>query len=267
MLMANETIAEEYFWLDQPFVYRVHERPDEERMRSFATFINNFGYSMHVSNGEIHPKELQKLLERIDGSDAEPLISRIMLRSMKQARYSPENQGHFGLSARYYCHFTSPIRRYPDLQIHRIIKENLHGKLTDARGEHFDKILPAVCEQSSKTERRAQEAEREVEKLKKAQFMRKHIGEVWEGVISGVTAYGFYVELPNTVEGMVHVNNLDDDYYVFQEASYQLVGEMSGRTFCLGQKVKVVVNSVDLELKSIDFMLYHEFDRMPSRRR
>lgn len=267
MLMANETIAEEYFWLDQPFVYRVHERPDEERMRSFATFINNFGYSMHVSNGEIHPKELQKLLERIDGSDAEPLISRIMLRSMKQARYSPENQGHFGLSARYYCHFTSPIRRYPDLQIHRIIKENLHGKLTDARSEHFDKILPAVCEQSSKTERRAQEAEREVEKLKKAQFMRKHIGEVWEGVISGVTAYGFYVELPNTVEGMVHVNTLYDDYYVFQEAKYQLIGEMSGRTFCLGQKVKVVVNSVDLELKSIDFMLYHEFDWMPSRRR
>ncbi len=260
MLMANETIAEEYFWLDQPFVYRVHERPDEDRMRSFATFINNFGYSMHVSNGEIHPKELQKLLERIDGSEAEPLISRIMLRSMKQARYSPENQGHFGLSARYYCHFTSPIRRYPDLQIHRIIKENLHGKMNDARSAHYDKILPDVCEQASKTERRAQEAEREVEKLKKAQFMRKHIGEIWEGVISGVTAYGFYVELPNTVEGMVHVNNLRDDYYEFIETKYQLVGEMTGRTFSLGQKVKVVVSDVDVELKSIDFRLWNEFD-------
>ncbi len=259
MLLANETIAEEYFWLEQPFVYRVHERPDEDRMISFATFINNFGYSLHVSSGEIHPKELQKLLERIDGSEAEPLISRIMLRSMKQARYSPENHGHFGLSARYYCHFTSPIRRYPDLQIHRIIKENLHGKMTDARSGHYDKILPEVCEQASKTERRAQEAEREVEKLKKAQFMRKHIGELWEGVISGVTAYGFYVELPNTVEGMVHVNNLHDDYYEFIETKYQLVGEMTGRTFSLGQKIKVVVSDVDVELKSIEFRLWNDF--------
>lgn len=255
MLLANETIAEEYHWLEVPFVYRIHEKPDRERMESFAAFINNFGYSLHIRGGEIYPKELQKLMERIDGTEAEPLISRILLRSMKQARYSPDNEGHFGLSAKYYCHFTSPIRRYPDLQIHRIIKENLHGRLTEERQGHYEAILSGVCEQSSRTERRAQEAEREVEKLKKAQYMKKYIGKTFEGVISGVTAYGFYVELPNTVEGMVHVSNLLDDYYTFIESSYQLVGDMTGKTYSLGERIRVIVSDVNTEMKTVEFML------------
>ena len=257
MLLTNETIAEEYYWLDLPFVYRIHENPDEEKLRAFATFINNFGYSLHLTNHTIHPKELQKLLSRIEGSDAEGLISRILLRSMKQAKYSPENLGHFGLSAKYYCHFTSPIRRYPDLQIHRIIKEQLHGKLNEARQEHYDHILPSVCDSASKLERRADEAERETDKLKKAQYMRRHIGDVYEGVISGVTAYGFYVELENTVEGLVRAANLDDDYYIYDQEHYQMVGEMTGRTFSIGQTVSVVVVDADTLTKQIEFLLYY----------
>ena len=178
-----------------------------------------------------------------------------MLRSMKQARYDVEGNGHFGLAAEYYCHFTSPIRRYPDLQIHRIIKENLHGELNEARQAHYRKILPGVALQSSSTERRAEEAERDVEKYKKTQYMTRHLGEELEGVISGVTGYGFYVELPNTVEGMVHVNSLEDDYYQFREESYSLTGEMSGREFKLGQRVRIVVEQADPVLRTIDFRL------------
>ena len=257
MLLTNETIAEEYYWLELPFVYRIHETPDEEKLRAFATFLNNFGYSLHLTNHTIHPKELQKLLSRIEGSEAEGLISRILLRSMKQAKYSPENLGHFGLSAKYYCHFTSPIRRYPDLQIHRIIKEQLHGTLSKSRQEHYEHILPSVCDSSSKLERRADEAERETDKLKKAQYMRRHIGDIYEGVISGVTAYGFYVELTNTVEGLVRAANLDDDYYIYDQEHYQLVGEMTGRTFSIGQSVSVVVVDADTLTKQIEFLLYY----------
>ena len=257
MLLTNETIAEEYYWLELPFVYRIHETPDEEKLRTFATFLNNFGYSLHLTNHTIHPKELQKLLSRIEGSEAEGLISRILLRSMKQAKYSPENLGHFGLSAKYYCHFTSPIRRYPDLQIHRIIKEQLHGTLSKSRQEHYEHILPSVCDSSSKLERRADEAERETDKLKKAQYMRRHIGDIYEGVISGVTAYGFYVELTNTVEGLVRAANLDDDYYIYDQEHYQLVGEMTGRTFSIGQSVSVVVVDADTLTKQIEFLLYY----------
>lgn len=255
MLSANETIAEDYYWQQQPFLYRVHEKPDEDRIQSFATFINNFGLSLHISGQGIHPKKLQALLDRVENTPEEPLISRLMLRSMKQARYDVEGNGHFGLAAEYYCHFTSPIRRYPDLQIHRIIKENLHGELNEARQAHYRKILPGVALQSSSTERRAEEAERDVEKYKKTQYMTRHLGEELEGVISGVTGYGFYVELPNTVEGMVHVNSLEDDYYQFREESYSLTGEMSGREFKLGQRVRIVVEQADPVLRTIDFRL------------
>ena len=261
MLIANETVAEDYYWQEIPFVYRVHENPDEEKMAKFAAFINNFGYTLHRSNREIHPKELAKLLEKIEGTPNEPLISRLMLRSMKQAKYSTESLGHFGLSARYYCHFTSPIRRYPDLQIHRIIKENLHGLLNEHALGHYEHILPDVAEQASKTERRAEEAEREVIKLKKVQYMRKHIGDVYEGVISGITAYGMYVELENTVEGMIHVSSLRDDYYRFLEEEYCLVGEMTGRTFKLGERVKIIVEDADPLMKTIDFILYNDYDK------
>jgi ribonuclease R len=255
MLMANETVAEDYFWQDLPFLYRTHDNPDPEKMKRLAMFINNFGYSIHFQNGEIHPGELQKLLDKIEGREEEALISRLTLRSMKQAKYMPVCTGHFGLAARYYTHFTSPIRRYPDLQIHRIIKENLCGGLTEERLAHYHKIMLGVAVQSSAMERRAEEAERETVKLKKCEYMEKRVGEVFDGVISGVTNRGFYVELPNTVEGMVSVNDLQGEYYVFDEEQMELRGEISGKVYRLGQKVKVAVSGTNRLNRTIDFVL------------
>ena len=254
MLMANETIAEDCFWQDLPFLYRTHDNPEPEKMKRLGVFINNFGYSIRTQNGEVHPKELQKLLEKIEGSEAEALISRLTLRAMKQAKYMPVCSGHFGLAAKYYTHFTSPIRRYPDLQIHRIIKENLKNGISPERRAHYDRILTGVAVQCSAMERRADEAERETVKLKKCQFMEDKIGEVFEGVISGVTGWGFYVELPNTVEGLVRVSELRDDYYVFDETRMELAGELGGRTYKLGQKVRVAVAGTDRLSRTIDFV-------------
>lgn len=253
MLIANETVAEDFFWQQMPFVYRTHDNPDSEKIQKLSTFINNFGYSIHIGQDEIHPKELQKLLQKIEGTPEELLISRLTLRSMKQAKYGVVSTGHFGLAAPYYCHFTSPIRRYPDLQIHRIIKDCLRGRMKESRIAHYDKILPEVAKHSSETERRVEEAERETEKLKKAEYMAKHIGEVFEGVISGVTAWGLYVELPNTVEGLVHITSLTDDYYEYLENSYELMGEATNRRYKLGQKVKVSVVKADTMLRTVDF--------------
>lgn len=258
MLMANETIAEDYYWQEVPFLYRTHDNPDPEKMKKLGIFINNFGYSLHMQNGEVHPKEIQKLLNKIDGTEEEALISRLTLRSMKQAKYMPVCGGHFGLAARYYTHFTSPIRRYPDLQIHRIIKENLHGNLTGKRISHYDSILTEVSIQCSQTERRADEAEREVVKMKKCEYMSKRIGQVYEGVISGVTNWGFYVELANTVEGLVRVSDLYGDYYLFSEEKMELRGERSGRVYRLGQKVKVTVSGTDKLTRTVDFLPYFE---------
>lgn len=253
MLIANEIIAEDFFWQEIPFIYRTHENPDEEKIKALAIFINNFGYSIKLGNEDIHPKEIQKLLIKIEDTPEEALISRLTLRSMKQAKYTVANTGHFGLSAKYYCHFTSPIRRYPDLQIHRIIKENLRGKLNEGRREHYEKILNEVANHSSKTERRADEAEREVEKMKKVEYMTEHIGEIFEGVISGITSWGVYVELPNTIEGMIRISDMEDDYYIYDEEHYQMVGEHTKKTYKLGQKVKVQVISADKLLRTIDF--------------
>lgn len=253
MLIANETVAEDFFWQELPFVYRTHDNPDEEKIRALSIFIHNFGYSIKVGNDEIHPKELQKLLNKIEDTPEEALISRLTLRSMKQAKYTVANTGHFGLSAKYYTHFTSPIRRYPDLQIHRIIKENVRGALNEARKDHYNKILFDVANHSSKTERRADEAEREVEKMKKVEYMMGHIGESFEGVISGITTWGIYVELPNTVEGMVRVSDMNDDYYVYDEERYQMVGEHTKKTYKLGQTIKVEVLNADKLLRTIDF--------------
>lgn len=255
MLKANETVASHFFWQEIPFVYRTHENPDTEKIHKLSTFINNFGYSLHIGADEVHPKELQKLLEKIEGTDEEALISRLTLRSMKQARYTTACTGHFGLAASYYCHFTSPIRRYPDLQIHRIIKETLRGRMNAKRIEHYESILDEVAKQSSQMERRADEAERETIKLKKCEYMAKHVGEEFEGVISGVTEWGFFVELPNTVEGLVRVTELKDDFYQFYEDTYELVGEATNRRYKLGQKVKVVVESTDKLMRTIDFAL------------
>lgn len=257
MLLANETVAQHFYWMELPFVYRTHENPDPEKILKLGTFINNFGYHIKVKTGdnEIHPKEIQKLLGKIEGTDEEALISRLTLRSMKQARYTVNCSGHFGLACQFYCHFTSPIRRYPDLQIHRIIKEQLRGRLREERIEHYKAILPEVAKHSSEKERRADEAERETEKLKKTQYMEKRIGETFEGVISGITTWGIYVELPNTIEGMIHVSRLVGDYYYYREETYEMVGRDTGRCFKLGQKVKIVVDDVDRMNKSIDFVL------------
>nr|WP_294148395.1 ribonuclease R [uncultured Clostridium sp.] len=254
MLLANETVAEDYFWQEVPFLYRTHDKPDEEKMKKLGTFINNFGYTLRMPNGEVHPKEVQKLLDKVENTPEEALISRLTLRSMKQAKYTTLNSGHFGLAAKYYTHFTSPIRRYPDLQIHRIIKECLCGKLDDRRVSHFEKILPEVAVKTSALERRADEAERETDKMKKVQYMEQYIGQEFDGVISGVTNWGFYVELPSTVEGLVHINELRDDYYLFDELHYELIGEMTRKTYKLGQPIRVQVTGCDRFAKTIDFI-------------
>ena len=259
MLVANETVAEDYFWQEIPFLYRVHETPDEDKMKKLVTFLQNFGYTMHMQGGqEIRPKEVQKLLDKIEGTPEEAMISRLALRSMKQARYSPDNDGHFGLATQYYTHFTSPIRRYPDLQIHRIIKDNLRGRMNDAKRHHYEKILPEVAMETSSLERRADEAERETLKLKKVQYMRNFFGQEFEGVISGITKWGIYVELPNTVEGLVHVTNMTDDHYDYDEEHYQMIGSHIRKTYKLGQKVRVKMIDCDEISRTIDFRLVKE---------
>lgn len=255
MLAANETVAEDYFWQEMPFVYRTHDVPDSEKIKRLSTFINNFGYCLKSSQEEIHPKELQKLLSKIAGTPAENLISRLTLRSLKQAKYTTACTGHFGLAAKYYCHFTSPIRRYPDLQIHRIIKDNLRGRMNDNKIAHYNAILTEVAKRSSELERRAEEAERETDKLKKTQYMLNYIGEEFEGVISGMNQWGIYVELPNTIEGMVHVSTLKDDFYAYNEGTFEMVGERFNKHYKLGQTVKIRVINADVLRRTIDFEL------------
>lgn len=256
MLMANETVAQEYCTEEIPFVYRTHDNPDPEKVESLLTLLHNQGVKIQKAKEKITPKEIQQIIESIEGLPNEAMISRLVLRSMKQAKYTTECSGHFGLAAKYYCHFTSPIRRYPDLQIHRIIKDNLRGRLMrEGRTEHYAEILDEVARQSSVCERRADEAERESDKLKKAEYMSYHLGEEFEGIISGVTGWGLYVELPNTVEGLVHVNTLRDDYYVFDQESYELRGEMTKKVYKLGDKVRVRVADADKMLKTVDFEL------------
>lgn len=261
MLAANQTVAEEYFWQELPFVYRIHEVPDSEKILQLGIFVNNFGYILKTdANGEVHPKEIQKLINNVKDKPEEALISRLALRSMRQAKYSVSCEGHFGLAMKYYCHFTSPIRRYPDLQIHRIIKENIRGNLVSGRISHYNKILPEVADRSSQLERRADESEREVEKLKKAEYMEQFVGESFDGIISGLSSWGMYVELPNTVEGMVRVADIPGDYYYFDEERYSMVGERTGKTYKFGSKIRVIVASVDKLLKTIDFVIADEED-------
>ena len=257
MLIANETVAENIFWQELPFVYRTHDNPDPEKIEALGAFINNFGYSIHITE-DIHPKEIQKLLSKIEGTPEEAMLSRLTLRSMKRAQYTTECTGHFGLAAKYYTHFTSPIRRYPDLQIHRIIKENLKGGLTAKRIKHYDKILFDVAKQCSVTERRADDAERDVEKLKKTEYMLSHIGEEFDGVISGVTAWGIYVELPNTIEGMVHVTALKGDYFTYYESRHEMVGEVTKITYKLGQRLRVKCVDADTIARTIDFEIVEQ---------
>lgn len=253
MLAANETVAQYFYWQEIPFLYRTHEAPEEEKLQKLASFIASFGYGMKGISDEIHPKELQKLLARIADTPEEMIISRLTLRSMKQARYTTEDVGHFGLAAPHYCHFTSPIRRYPDLQIHRIIKEVLRGRMNQAKTDHYQEILPQVAESCSKLERRADEAERETIKLKKAEYMMEHIGEEFYAVISGIMSYGMYAELPNTVEGLIHVSRMYDDRYYYREETYEMYGIDTGRVYRLGDTVRVRVLDADKTTKTVDF--------------
>ena len=258
MVAANETVAEHFYWLGIPFVYRTHGVPTEEKMEQLREFVRCYGYRLRWDHGDVHPKELQALLSELKGKPEEATISVMTLRSMQRAMYTTTCGGHFGLALRYYCHFTSPIRRYPDLQIHRIIKEYLHGRLDEKRRAHYDSILPEVCRQSSDMERRADEAERETDKQKMCEYMKGHLGEDFEGTVSGVTGWGIYVQLPNTIEGLVPVRSLRDDYYEYDEKTARLVGERSGKVYSLGQPVRVSVASVDTTARTIDFELYQE---------
>lgn len=254
MLICNETIAEDFFWRDIPFVYRNHETPDSEKIKDLSQFIYGFGYRLKGSFKEgIHPKAIADLLESVKGKPEERIISRVALRSMKQAKYMPENLGHFGLAAKYYCHFTSPIRRYPDLQIHRIIKEAIDGKLNEKRLNHYEAILPEVCEHSSKTERNAEEAEREADRLKQVQYMADHIGETFKGIVSGVTSFGVFVELPNTVEGLVPMESMVDDFYRYDEKNMCVEGVHTGKKIYPGNEMTVTVKNVDVMARTIDF--------------
>ncbi len=255
MLAANETVSQHFFWQDIPFLYRVHEKPDQEKVKKLKLTLAGMGYTLKTGQEEVHPKELQRLLQKVSGSEDEAFISRMALRSMKQARYDTECIGHFGLALNQYSHFTSPIRRYPDLQIHRIIKDQLRGRLTEEKMEHYRSILPQVASATSATERRADEAERETEKVKKALYMEARIGETYTGVISGVTGFGVFVELPNTVEGLISLDRLENDEYSYDQDHMVLTWYRTGKTYSLGQTLTVTVYDADHATGRVDFSL------------
>lgn len=254
MLAANETVAEDMYWTGLPFIYRIHEDPDKEKLMVFNEFIHSFGYRIKGIN-DLHPKALQEIVQKVAGTSEEVIINTLMLRSLKKAKYSPECTGHFGLAAKYYTHFTSPIRRYPDLTIHRIIREHLAGAISEKREKKLRGFVKYASKLSSDTEITAQEAEREVDDLKKAEYMSERIGEVYEGLISSVTPFGMFVELENTVEGLVHVSSLLDDYYFYDEDHHCFIGEHKRRIFRLGDAVKVKVVRANVEDRTIDFAL------------
>lgn len=258
MLLANETVAKEYCEREIPFVYRTHDNPDPDKIEKVLSFIRNQNIPVHKEHQEITSLEIQEILSAIEGEATEPLISRLLLRSMKQAKYTTGCSGHFGLAARHYCHFTSPIRRYPDLQIHRIIKDTIRGRMKEEKKMYYAQLLEDVASRSSMLERRAEEVERETVKLKKAEYMQMHLGQEFDGVVSGVTGWGLYVELPNTVEGLVHISSMVDDYYIFDEENYRLVGEEFYKEYHLGDSVRVQVSQVNLESRSVDFLLTRE---------
>lgn len=255
MLSANESVAREFARRKVPFLYRTHDKPDAERLRNLATYLGALGYVMHSDPDRIRPIEIQNIMSQIAGKAEERAISTIVLRSMQQAKYTTDCIGHFGLAAKFYCHFTSPIRRYPDLMIHRIIKEVITGQFSDDRAAHYEDLMPTVAVETSRLERRAVEIERDIDRMKKVEYMEGHVGETYEGIISGVTGWGLYVELPNSVEGLIPVATLTDDYYEFSEDSYELIGERFNRHFKLGQAVRVLVSSVSAKASTIDFEL------------
>ena len=263
MLITNETVAEHYFWLNIPFVYRIHETPSPEKMQELGKFVSTFGYTIKGDLEEVHPKALQSIISAIKGKKEEEAISTIMLRSLKQARYSPECSGHFGLAAQYYSHFTSPIRRYPDLQIHRIMKEHLNNKINKKRQEQLVNIVDYASTQSSERERAADLAERDVKDYYKAVYMEDKVGEEFDGVVSSVTSFGMFIELPNTVEGLSRLANMGDDYYIYDEMTYTIIGERTRKTYRIGDPVRIKVANVNVDLREIDFKILYKLEDGP----
>lgn len=253
MLVANETIAEYFYWIGIPFVYRIHETPSSSKMEALNKFVNQYNMFIKGDTEEVHPKAIQKIIKGIEGKPGEKAINTLILRSLKQAKYSPECSGHFGLAADYYCHFTSPIRRYPDLQIHRIIKEFINGDMTNRRMDKLKDIVLKASEQSSEMERKAEIAERDIDKFYKCLYMEDKIGEEFDGFISSVTNYGFYVELPDTIEGLVPLESLNDGFYQFNENTYELSSQE--KSYKIGDVVKVKLENVNVEVREITFSL------------
>ncbi|WP_062678963.1 ribonuclease R [Parageobacillus toebii] len=264
MLVANETVAEHFHWLNVPFIYRVHEDPKPEKLQRFLEFITNFGYVVKGTGNQIHPRALQEILEAVRGEPEEMVISTVMLRSMKQARYDAESLGHYGLSTDFYTHFTSPIRRYPDLIVHRLIRTYLiNGQMDEQTQRKWAEKLPDIAEHASDMERRAVEAERETDDLKKTEFMEDKIGMEFDGIISSVTNFGLFVELPNTIEGLVHVSYLTDDYYRYDERHYAMIGERTGKVYRIGDEITVRVINVNKDERIVDFEIVGMKGRRP----
>jgi ribonuclease R len=254
MLIANETVAEHYNKKEMPFVYRIHEDPDEEKIETFIKYLYNLGVKVKIGKDGIEPKTVQEILHQIEGKKEEHVVNKLMLRSLKQAKYSPYNEGHFGLAAEFYCHYTSPIRRYPDLQIHRIIKETIRGKISERRLAALKGIVELASVQSSERERLAEQAERDADDMKKAEYMLSHVGETFSGLISSVLSFGFFVELPNTIEGLVGMHSLAElDNFEYDENSMSLVGMMTRKRFSIGDLVEVNLVRVDVDQRQIDF--------------
>ena len=258
MLTANEAVAEKFFWLEAPFIYRVHEAPDEEKVKELNSFLYNFGYKIKGNKENIHPKAFASILEDIKGKAEEKVISNLILRTLKVARYEAENKGHFGIAGKYYCHFTSPIRRYPDLYIHRIISRYLENNylVSDEFKQEQNEIAVKYAEKSSEKEKIAQKAERESVDLKKAEYMEDKIGEIYEGIVSGVTQFGIFVELENTVEGLIRFENLGNEYYIYDDAHKQLIGEQTNTVYKMGDKITIQVIEANKVLKRVSFAKY-----------
>ena len=270
MLTANETVAERFYWLEAPFIYRVHEKPDEDKVKELNKYLFNFGYRIKGKLDDVKPKAFSQILEGVKGKEEERVVSNLLLRTLKVARYEAENKGHFGISSKYYCHFTSPIRRYPDLFIHRVISKYLEGINTESNGKNREKIYDIIdekakerlgkqaikyAESSSECEQNATKAERASEDTKKAEYMQGKIGEKYEGIISSITSFGMFVELDNTVEGLIRLAEMNDDYYIYDDLNKQLIGRETKKAYKLGQKVKIEVVFADKQTRKIDFKL------------
>lgn len=260
MLTANETIAEKFYWLEAPFIYRVHESPDAEKISELNKFLFNFGYKIKGNKDSIHPKAFSSILEDIKGKDEEKIISNLILRTLKVARYEAENKGHFGISGKYYCHFTSPIRRYPDLYIHRIISKYIETNYSPSEDfiENQKELAVKAASDSSEREKIAQKAERDADDLKKAEFMQDKIGEVYDGIISSVTNFGLFVELENTVEGLIRFDNLGNEYFEYDDEKKRLIGEHTRNTYTIGDRIKVQVIEANKNLRKVAFAKYEE---------